>query len=218
MSKKTRLRFDEVACDILESNDFQALKMEIHHGTSRYDHLVRVAKMTYRITKYTSRYNRDYTRAALLHDFYYDYEMDDMIWFGVFDYRRHPRISAERADVHFDLNKRQKNMIESHMFPFPGRVPRNYGSLVLMMVDKIVATYEVGRWGVMRVTRIAAMKTAKSTQNGVKKAVKGTRNGAKKVAIKARNTKNRVKNSKVMQKRAVRKAQKLSEIEKKGEK
>ena len=46
------VKFDVIAKDIIEKDKFQSLKNEPHHGLNRYEHILRVAKNTYRISSF----------------------------------------------------------------------------------------------------------------------------------------------------------------------
>ena len=62
--------FASIAEEIINSDKYQSLKDENHHGLSRYDHSLRVARNTYRLSK---KMKLDYvsaTRGALLHDYF----------------------------------------------------------------------------------------------------------------------------------------------------
>lgn len=171
-----RRRFDDVVRDILDNKDFQKLKTESHHGTNRYDHSVKVARIVCALTKYTTFHYEDYVRGALLHDFFFNDEVPNP--YGLKQKVVHPKIALKRSEEHFEINKRQKNMIESHMFPTPGKIPSNYGSLLLTIVDKIVSTYEQIRY----------------------KAPQSAKSSTKKVSKMTKKTANRVKNSKISKK------------------
>ena len=43
--------FASIAAEIINSDKYQSLKEENHHGLSRYDHSLRVARNTYRLSK-----------------------------------------------------------------------------------------------------------------------------------------------------------------------
>ena len=62
--------FEYIAKDIISNERFLSLKNEPHHGITRYDHIMHVAKCTYKIAK---GLHLDYvaaTRGALLHDYF----------------------------------------------------------------------------------------------------------------------------------------------------
>lgn len=78
---------------------------------------------------------------ALLHDYFlYDWHEHDR------SHRFHGFIHAARAaknaERDFGLNKVEKNMIRSHMFPMNLTVPRYRESVILCIADKLCATRE----------------------------------------------------------------------------
>ena len=70
MSLEKTCEFEKIVKDIVNHEEFIALKHELHHGISRFEHSMRVAKMTYQITKKAHLDYERATRAALLHDFF----------------------------------------------------------------------------------------------------------------------------------------------------
>ena len=50
--------------------------------------------------------------------------------------------SPDNANNDFGLNKIERNMIYTHMFPLNLRIPRYKESIILCLADKIVATKE----------------------------------------------------------------------------
>ena len=72
MSLKKTYEFNQIVEDILKHEEFLKLQHELHHGISRFEHSVRVAKMAYRMSKKLGMDYERVTRAALLHDFYTD--------------------------------------------------------------------------------------------------------------------------------------------------
>ena len=66
--------FEYIAKDIISNPRVQSFKNEPHHGTTRYNHVMHVAKRTYKLSK---KMHLDYvsaTRGALLHDYFNDSE------------------------------------------------------------------------------------------------------------------------------------------------
>lgn len=144
MSLKQTCEFDQIVNDILINKKFNELKHELHHGISRYEHSMRVAKMSYRISK---KCNLDYeriTRAALLHDFYTD--EDTREYNAKETLKKHPEIAAFNAKQFFDIDPVQENIIEAHMFPITKKIPKYAGSWVVTSADKLVATHEMYRY------------------------------------------------------------------------
>lgn len=145
MSKKSKLEFNGIVEDILYNSEFLMLDNELHHGITRYSHSLRVAKTTYKLCKLFKMKNREATtRAALLHDFYIDSQ------FGNETSKQklllHPKLACQNAKRVFNINKMQENIIESHMFPLKGEVPKYKESWLVSGVDKAVALYEMYRF------------------------------------------------------------------------
>lgn len=142
--KKTKLEFERITQDILYHPEFIKLKGELHHGISRYEHSVRVAKTSYNLSKAMKLNYKEITRAALLHDFFFDEELKE------YNKRKtlveHPKKAKENAKRYFVLNERQENAIESHMFPLMGCIPKYKESIIVGIADKLVATHEMYRY------------------------------------------------------------------------
>ena len=64
------VKFDVIAKDIIEKDKFKSLKQDPHHGLTRYDHVIRVAKNTYRLSRILKMDYVSATRGALLHDYF----------------------------------------------------------------------------------------------------------------------------------------------------
>ncbi len=142
------LSFEEIAKNIIDNNKYKNLKKENHHGISRYDHSLRVARITYKISKY---FNKDYvsaTRAALLHDFFID---TDFKYENTFDKsKNHAEVALKNSEEHFKLNEIEKEAILSHMFPLNRKLPSSAESFILNITDKMVAIYECTRFKLNR--------------------------------------------------------------------
>lgn len=145
MTKTQKEEFEFIIQDITNNNNFRELDNEFHHGISRFGHSYRVAKGVYLLTKSLgfSSYI-DATRAALLHDFYFNYQLEDKSERKKFI--EHPNLAILNASKYYDLNKVQKNMIASHMFPTCKELPKYKESICLTLVDKLVAIYEMQRY------------------------------------------------------------------------
>lgn len=137
---KNDLSFDYIAKDILSNRKFQKIAHESHHGITRMDHSMRVARNVYRISK---KLNLDYesaTRAAILHDFFTNAEFGKH--HGLIQGVVHPDIALQNARGEFKINAIEANAIETHMFPLNTKMPKYKESWVLTAVDKGVAIYE----------------------------------------------------------------------------
>ncbi len=138
--EKDKKEFESVIKDIINKNEFRELDSEYHHGISRYGHCYRVSYVVFRVCKKLNWHYVDATRAALLHDYYFDYQLEENG--ALKNLNIHPNVALLNASKDFDLNDRQKNMIASHMFPLGNTLPKYKESFCLTIVDKAVAVYE----------------------------------------------------------------------------
>ncbi len=135
------IEFNEIISDILVNENFIDLKYVIHHGISRLDHSLHVARITYLLCKKLHMKNlKEVTRAALLHDFFDNKEK--------FAFYKHADWALENAMKEFQLNSMQQNIIASHMFPICHTLPNCKESFIVSTVDKMVALYELTKYKV----------------------------------------------------------------------
>ena len=138
--KKQSISYDDIEKEILSNNKYHVLDFEYHHGITRLQHSARVSRYVYKISR---KLDLDYvsaTRAALLHDFFTNEEFGTN--HGLIQGVVHPDIALANACGEFDLNEKEKNAIESHMFPLSVVLPKSREAWVLTAVDKVVAIYE----------------------------------------------------------------------------
>ena len=45
MTKKNRIKYNDIVKDIINNEVFLLTKNDIHHGSNKYDHLIRVSKL-----------------------------------------------------------------------------------------------------------------------------------------------------------------------------
>ncbi len=127
--------------DILKNEKFNKLETIEHHGTNRLKHSKRVSYYSYEVCK---KLHLDYisaARAGLLHDFFLS-DNDRTKKDRVISFFAHPKKALENATNLFYLNDKEKNIIESHMFPMNITLPKYIESWIVSTVDKIVGTYE----------------------------------------------------------------------------
>ena len=127
--------------DIMENDKFMKLKECVHHGTSRFDHSLRVSYYSYRVTKALGLRYVETARGGLLHDFFVN---DDLSYkkqkFSMFF---HPYPALSNSKKYFNVNDLEEDIIINHMFPtLPHKIPKNIESWIVSIVDKIVAVYE----------------------------------------------------------------------------
>ncbi len=146
MIKTQNQEFDTLIRDIVNNPNFRELDNEMHHGISRFGHSYRVAEGVYKLTKKLHFNYKEATRAALLHDFYFNYQLEENG--EVKNLVEHPSMALLNASKYYELSDMQKNMIVSHMFPLSKELPKYKESICITIVDKVVAVYEQQRYKV----------------------------------------------------------------------
>ena len=121
MQSSKDISFDNIAEDIINTDKFNQLKKESHHGLTRYIHVMRVSKFTYKISKFLHMDYVSATRAALLHDYYTSNDFDNIT--EIKKLNKHPMVASKNASQDFELNEIEKNAIEAHMFPMGNTFP-----------------------------------------------------------------------------------------------
>lgn len=139
--------FLDIVGPIINHEEVQKMKQfNQHSNTTCFDHCMQVSYYCYLIGK---KLNLDYVslaRAAMLHDFFlYDWrERQRHRVKGFFNQHAflHGKIAYRKARRYFDLNKREKDIIENHMWPVTVFLPRYKETYVIMLVDKYCAMGE----------------------------------------------------------------------------
>ncbi len=130
----------------LESvQEVHEMKNYIQHGkSSTYSHCKIVAYYSYCLA-IKINLKIDYAslvKGAFLHDFYlYDWHTkNDGHNLHAFT---HPKKAAENASKNFDLNLKEINIIESHMWPLTiNKIPKSKEAVIVCIVDKFCAIIE----------------------------------------------------------------------------
>lgn len=139
--------FNKIIKDIVTNEEFMKLQNEVHHSTTRFDHSLRVAYEVYTKLKDNNPNYVEVTRAALLHDFFFD---DDLSSSQNDRLNNHPLIALENAKKYFDINELQENIILSHMYPLSYCLPRFKESWIVSLIDKKVSIVEFKRFGLKK--------------------------------------------------------------------
>lgn len=119
-----------------------------HHGLSRYEHSLRVAKSSFYVSKILKADTISTTRAALMHDFFTNEDIDKSKWGSYL--RTHPSIALENAKKYFEVNKLEEEIIKSHMYPFGEYRPSSKEAWIVTISDKIASIYEFLRYEILR--------------------------------------------------------------------
>ncbi|MBQ4031617.1 MAG: HD domain-containing protein [Bacilli bacterium] len=137
--------FESYTKDITNNDHFKKLKNELHHGISRYEHSMRVARWTYKICNLFKFDNtEEVTRAALLHDFYINDDLETNG--GPKALVEHPRVALQNSKKYFAINDIQEDVIVHHMFPCNLKLPESKEAFLVSLVDKGVSTFEMLRF------------------------------------------------------------------------
>lgn len=112
MTKSLKSEFDNYVSDILEDTIFLETKKDLHHGTSKYEHSLRVAKLSYKLSKIFKADDRVVARAGLLHDFFFGTRKEK----PENSYLKHPITASENAKKYFNVSDIEAEAIKTHMF------------------------------------------------------------------------------------------------------
>ncbi|MDO4944812.1 MAG: HD family phosphohydrolase [Ruminococcus sp.] len=144
-SKKNKEYFEFVK-DLLDDETVNQMKNYRHHySTTCYQHCINVSYYNYLVCRKLGLNSRSAARAGILHDlFLYDWR-DAPRKRGELPHGfRHPQIALENAKQHFELGKREEDMIERHMWPLTLKFPKYAESYVIVVIDKYSAVIEMG--------------------------------------------------------------------------
>lgn len=144
----TKIKKDDnymnIVGNILDNEEFNQIKRIEHHGTTRFEHSVRVSYYSYKISKLLHLDYVETARAGLLHDFFISDEdrnaKDRFVSTFV-----HPKEAVDNSMRVFGINEKEKDIIKSHMFPINISLPKYAESWIVSTVDKVVGSYEFGR-------------------------------------------------------------------------
>ncbi len=140
--QKQDVEFTNIVKNILDNEEFKKIDKIEHHGISRLDHSMRVAYYSYKVAKFLRLDYVKTARGGLLHDFFLSPEdrttKDRFVSTFV-----HPKEALQTAKKHFELSRKEEDMIRSHMFPINPSVPKYAESWVVSTVDKVVAVNEL---------------------------------------------------------------------------
>lgn len=171
MAKKNNNDFDNLVSDILENKYFLETKHDLHHGTSKYEHSIRVAKLSYKLSKVFKADIKSTTRAGILHDFFFGTRKDK----PENSYLRHPVTASFNAKKYFDVSDLEAEAIKTHMFhqvllkkifPFVNRQekasikefkPKSKEGWIICASDLIVSIMECERFQFTYVANVALL-------------------------------------------------------------
>lgn len=130
--------FEDIATEFINCEEYMLLLNENHHGIERLRHAFKVAKATYKISKLLGLDYKSATRAALLHDFFFDKQFDKSNNF-VNKSKTHPEYALENSRRCFNINEIEADAILNHMYPLTPNKPESMEGITLSLVDKGIA-------------------------------------------------------------------------------
>lgn len=137
----------ECVRDLIDHELVRSMKEYIQHSDiDCFEHSLYVSFSSFRLCKWLGFDYRSAARGAMLHDFFlYDWHQSKPYegWHGIM----HPRIALENGNRHFQLNKREQDVIRKHMWPLTLTPPRYKEAWMVMLVDKYCALMEIFKFG-----------------------------------------------------------------------
>ena len=137
--------FYSIINDIIGNSTVQEMKNFNHHcDTTCFEHCLKVAYYTYCLCK---KFNLDYvsaTRGAMLHDlFLYDWHIYKTLKpTNSFHAFTHPKVALQNAELLFNLNDVEKDVIVNHMWPVTISFPKSKEGFIITLTDKYSACNE----------------------------------------------------------------------------
>lgn len=146
-SKKDLLTSDyfELVQDLISSEYVLQMKNFIQHGnTTIFQHCLNVSYYNYKLCKFFKLNIRAGARAGLLHDlFLYDWHYYKKVPGERLHGFEHPKKALTNANLYYNLDKREQDMILKHMFPLTFSIPKYRETLIIVLVDKYCGTLEI---------------------------------------------------------------------------
>ena len=130
--------------DLIQNEAVQSMETFVqHNSTSCLVHSLTVSYRSYLSCTSLGLDYRSAARGGLLHDFFlYDWHIQRSG--NRFHTFTHPETALKNAAEMFSLNKKEKDIIENHMWPLTVRLPKCRESYVVSLIDKYCALMEMG--------------------------------------------------------------------------
>lgn len=126
---------------ILTNRDFKQTADSFHHGTNRYEHCIKVSYISYMIARKLGLDFESTATAGLLHDFFTTDNNKTFVG-SIKSLFKHSKIASNNATNCFIVSEKEKNIIETHMFPINIKPPKYTEGWIVSIVDKLVGTFE----------------------------------------------------------------------------
>ena len=160
MKKEYKIEYNELTKYIINNEYFLLTKNDLHHGSSKYEHLIRVSKCSFVLGKIFKANIETVTKAGLLHDFFFGGRKEKI----ENSYLNHPNTALKNAQEYFNIDENIASAIKTHMFhhvvlkkifPFINRKekvnfketkPTNKESWIVCISDLLVSIMECQRF------------------------------------------------------------------------
>jgi len=133
--------------DIENNLTFLQLKNFHHHLNSIYIHSKKVSYISYKIGKMLNKYFKvnliELARGSLLHDFFLYEWRKEILPMGKQHAFEHPKEAYRNSSKYIsNITEIEKDIILKHMWPLSLRSPKYLETLIVILVDKLIASDE----------------------------------------------------------------------------
>ncbi len=145
-TEKEKKVLDGYLAELRGNDQVRKMKDYVQHGSvSTYEHCVRVARASFWLNRRLHLHSDEKAliRGAMLHDFYlYDWHAEDGGVHRLHGFT-HPGRAAQNAKRHFRINRKEENIIRSHMWPLTFlAVPSSREAVIVCLADKACSLHE----------------------------------------------------------------------------
>jgi uncharacterized protein len=127
-------QFFQAIEDLLANSKVQSMARIQHHQWSTLSHSLVISQASWYLADAFGLDKKSCARGALLHDFFlYDWRREKHPHHAT----RHAGLALENAQMYFDLNEMEQDIILTHMWPLSRTIYHYRESLLVSMVDKI---------------------------------------------------------------------------------
>lgn len=135
--------YNDIIDDLVNHPKVQEMKKyKHHHKVNCLEHSLHVSQVSYKVAKRLGLDEISVARGALLHDFYlYDWHLKGSHR-GLHGFN-HADIALENAELFFDLNDIERDIIKKHMWPMNLRFPSYFETYLVVIIDKYCSTIEL---------------------------------------------------------------------------
>lgn len=136
-------KYMAIVGELIDTPEIQHLKQYTqHHYGTRYDHVIAVSYLSYRMALYMGLDATSVARAGILHDYYY-YDWHDEGMSMSKHALVHPQVALTNAKQLTSVNKLEEEIILTHMYPAGGGPkPTHMAAWLVDAVDDYLASTE----------------------------------------------------------------------------